>query len=554
MAKNSMKKLLLVMVMIILLCVLSSCSFSDLMSKGTGVTGDPDYQTWEKLSENGKLNKEGKYTSDAVHVTFARNGYVEAKFFRDPEMKDEITEGGCYLFPGDVIYYQAKTKPGSDQFYLYDHLDVIEYSDQNVRGSKLNWAHGDPDNIIIIPNEFTGTEVSVEPIGYFKKVTVRLEHPAYGGSVKYYANDEELIGDTAELYCGTVIKGELKAYSGWKLEVGENPTYIVTDDNNQTATFQRRRANEYFTEEESHKPTLKVEINSNLGTCKCVIETTGYLDEVSYNGNGIIIDNKKIATGEGIKLTFKNFAFDNDNNAARVKVVKTANSKEFTNYYYAVKGKETVYINLDKEVHYNNVYIVIDAVKAEPFVPISCENADIYVSFTDVSFESENENGILEPGEYATADRKIAVSIVPHKGFILSGQHLTEKNEYYRVMSFNEYNKYVEEAIRTELKKMCTIHLDSNDDYGIVGFKVDDHPCTGDIEIMEGKNLTILYTLSNDDYVIDEPRNIIDQGNVFDPDRFKKYEKTIRIEADMDGRTIRRVDFITIKPKEKKVN
>ena len=91
MKKGTIKRIILAFLSVICLFLLSGCSFSDLMSWSTGVKEDPDYQTWEKLSEKGKLDEEGKYTSDAVHVTFAENSFLEVHYYKDPEMKDEIT-------------------------------------------------------------------------------------------------------------------------------------------------------------------------------------------------------------------------------------------------------------------------------------------------------------------------------------------------------------------------------------------------------------------------------------------------------------------------------
>ena len=104
MNKSFVKKVFLVVLAIGCLLLLSGCSFSDLMSKGTGIAKDPDYQTWEKLTETGKLNEEGKYTSDAVHVTFASNSFLDVHYYKDQEHQNEFDGASAYLLPGDMIY------------------------------------------------------------------------------------------------------------------------------------------------------------------------------------------------------------------------------------------------------------------------------------------------------------------------------------------------------------------------------------------------------------------------------------------------------------------
>ena len=160
------KKLLLVVCIASCLFLLSGCSFSDLMSWGTGVKGDPDYQTWEKLSESGKLDSEGKYAATAVHVTFSKNNFLDIHYFSNSDMTEEIPDTGCYLLPGDIIYYSVDTVRGSENIYYFDRLDIIEYDSDNNRGSALNWLITDSSSLLI-PYDYKGTEVSIEPAGHF---------------------------------------------------------------------------------------------------------------------------------------------------------------------------------------------------------------------------------------------------------------------------------------------------------------------------------------------------------------------------------------------------
>ena len=128
MHKSTIKRLLLVLISVLYLYVLSGCSFSDLMSKSTGITNDPDYQTWEKLNENGKLDSDGKYTSDAVHVSFASNSFLDAHYYRDQEHQNEFENDSAYLFPGDMIYAAVSPKKDSKDLYVFDRLIITEYT------------------------------------------------------------------------------------------------------------------------------------------------------------------------------------------------------------------------------------------------------------------------------------------------------------------------------------------------------------------------------------------------------------------------------------------
>lgn len=174
MEKKVRKKILLMVCFAACLLLLSGCSFSDLLSWGAGVKSDPDFQTWEKLSEKGKLDSDGQYTADAVHVTFSRNSFLEVHYFSDPDMKTEYPETGCYLLPGDSLYYSVKVAQSSEGIYSFDHLDVVEYDENNARMGLAVWNEsGSP--FLQIPYDYTGTEVSIEPVGHFGDRQINLQ-------------------------------------------------------------------------------------------------------------------------------------------------------------------------------------------------------------------------------------------------------------------------------------------------------------------------------------------------------------------------------------------
>ena len=167
MHKSIVKRLLLILIAVLCLYVLSGCSFSDVMSKSTGITNDPDYQTWEKLNESGKLDSDGKYTSDAVHVSFASNSFLDVHYFRDQELQKEFENDSAYLFPGDMVYASVSPKKDSRDLYIFDRLVITEYTSENERGDKLNWLVSGSETALMVPYDYKGTEVAVEPSGHF---------------------------------------------------------------------------------------------------------------------------------------------------------------------------------------------------------------------------------------------------------------------------------------------------------------------------------------------------------------------------------------------------
>ena len=547
--RRTYKKILLVLMAAAVLFLLSACSFSDMMSWGTGVKEDPDYQTWEKLSENGKLDEEGIYTADAVHVTFAESSFFDMKYYRDPELQEELSADGCYLFPGDMIYSTSSLRNDVGNYYAFDHLDVVEYSADNVRGGKLDWKYQDNPTVLMIPYNYKGSEVAIEPVGHYKLITVILEQPEIGGVVHYSVNDQELTGETAELYKGAKIKGTLEEDTGWEMQLNQNPSYVVTEEENQIVTFEGKRANEFFSEVDDHKPAMKVELNRNLKSCRMTIETDGYSKKDITAGNGgVVIENQQIGTKNGIHVTFSHFDLENGKNAVRLVVLKKTENTEYKEIHYANEANNSIQIDFEYEVTYKNITLTAEAVEAFEFQPVTDDNAEIIAKFCDQELDNKKKDIPLTAGTLSTKDRQINVQIIPHDTYSMIGS-FTNEGTYHRQMRFDEYDRFVKEALQNQMKKVCTIQLDANDPYGTVVYKVDGKEATGEQKILEGKSITINYTLTNDKYRIDEDRNIFDQINVFDAGRFEKYEKTITIDRSMDGQTLNRESFIKISEK-----
>ena len=543
------KRILLALSLALCLLLLSGCSFSDLMSWGTGVKQDPDYQTWEKLSENGKLDKDGKYTADAVHVTFAKSSFFDMKYYRDPEMKDELSVDSCYLLPGDLIYCTATVRGDAVNYYVFDHLDVIEYSTDNVRGNKLDWKYQNNGSALMIPFDYKGIEVSIEPIGQYKLITVQLEQPRIGGHVTYSFNGQELTGETADLYRGAKVKGSLEADTGWEPQLNKDPVYTVTEEENQIITFEGKRASDFFVESENHKPLLRLEANANLKSCRMTIEANGYTaKDLTSDKGGLIFENQRIGTGNGIKLSFNHFDLEDGKNAVRVTVVKKTENTEYREIHYANEANSSIQIDFEYEVTYSNVSLNVEAVNAMVFPSITDEAVIIDARFCDLTLDNKEKNTPLVAGVLGTNDRQIEVKIIPNSGYVLIGSFVND-GIYLRRMRFDEYDRFVKEVLQNQLKKVCVITLDANDPYGNVIYRIDGQEVSGQVEIVEGRSITISYTLKDEKYEINEDRNIFDQINVFDGERFAKYEKTISVDRSMDGQTLTRESFIKLREK-----
>ena len=553
MNKSVAKKMFLVLLMILFLFLVSGCSFSDLMSWGTGVSKDPDYMTWEKLSEQGKLDEEGRFTAETVRVSFAKNSFLDIKYYRDAELKNEIADDVCTLVPGDIIYSTVNIKSNAESIYVFDHFDIVEYSDEDVRGKTLDWNYGDEGTAILIPFDYKGTEVAVEPVGHLKMITVRLEQPGAGGQITYSVGGQELTGETADLYCGARIKGVFHADAGWDSTLGEQQYYTVTDQPDQTVVFNGVSANKIFSEQDAHKPALTLELNGNLRSCLTAVEADGFTVSNLQASSGTPVKDQKIGTGSGLVFSFKRADdLSKGNNAVQISVTKKTPNTEYREIHYATEEQNAVRIRFERDIDYLSVFVKVEAVNAAAFAPVKDESADIIARFNDLELDDLNDQAVLTAGTLSTPRRTMMLEIIPRPGYEIAGSFVSD-GKYARQIWFSEYDQVVKEVLSNQLKKKCRLILVTDDPYGTVEYKIDGNIVSGEIEVLEGKDILISYTLKNDaEYEITETRNIFDQLNVFDGDRFKRYEKSFKVERKLDGKTITREDLINGREKVKK--
>lgn len=179
----------------VLACALSALTLSactetdDFILRQSGVIPEEDYQKYIELRESGLLDLDGQYIAPAmtaepspepegIHVTFAKNAYMEVEYYLDAELSQPVNLKECYLKPGDCIYSAepACKHPVTDK-YSFDHFSVYAYDEAGKKGEELFWSDEDaesPHMVLRIPADYEGTEISVVPLGKYEKRMVKL--------------------------------------------------------------------------------------------------------------------------------------------------------------------------------------------------------------------------------------------------------------------------------------------------------------------------------------------------------------------------------------------
>lgn len=194
--------LVIILVLFLTLLCLSSCSVQELLASFTGVNDDNDYKEWKRLEASGQLDENGEYTKDAVHVTMGTNAFLEIAYFTDSEMQDPITGSSLYMVPGNCVYAKVeKVKNPYTDRYRFKGFRIMEYDKNGNRLGELNWYNGSDDLLFMLPSDFKGTDIGIEPVGEYLERNIRFceqvankELPPVGS--RWEVNNKRITGET----------------------------------------------------------------------------------------------------------------------------------------------------------------------------------------------------------------------------------------------------------------------------------------------------------------------------------------------------------------------
>lgn len=210
-------------VIICLVFLLSGCSAVESIALRASVPAE-DYQEYAALRDSGQLDQDGQYIvpqldeagelepgESGIHVTFAKNAYLDIPYYLDPELKQEASEDECTLQPGDCLYYDPKNIVCDHPHtlnYGFDRFAVFEYTGDGKRGKELSWGveNAEPGVVLRIPEDYEGTELSVVPLGRYENRTLEFSDYYIDGSDQqreltgtWIVNDEQITKSSMDI-------------------------------------------------------------------------------------------------------------------------------------------------------------------------------------------------------------------------------------------------------------------------------------------------------------------------------------------------------------------
>jgi hypothetical protein len=345
-------------------------------------------------------------------------------------------------------------------------------------------------------------------------------------------------------------------WEGWIRKVPDGTTYKATEDLNQTSTVildnTKIEVDNVFNEKDTHKPNLTVVLNKSVGTAIDVsVSPSGNTNsDIKYQDTALKNNYKKefgkIGTEKGVAISFSN---DSVRSGQALKIVTNKiyqDSKETvqeTKYVTQIPTTEKFDIYSDKEIATSNVYyedieITVSLVDVITYEPKNIDNATI-------SLEYKDTETLLKAGDLIDDDREVVVRITPDNGYYLSGSKNISDGVYENTMTFKKYTSDIDKILGKDhqIKKIYTITLNDEDNYGKVTYKLNGTEVSGSIKVKEGDKLEIGYEITDNNYEVDN-------SGIFSFTKNKnKKSITITISSDHNGKTINRADYIDVKKK-----
>lgn len=579
-----------------IVCVLglSGCEAAEnFILKQAGVLSDEEYQTYLELKNSGQLDEEGYYKSPEleeydpegkVHVTFAKNAYIEVEYYLDPALTLPV-EVPCYLNPGECIYARvADPEHPFSSYYRFDTFCVYEYDEENHKGKELLWVKERKESytVLQIPEDYKGREVSVEPLGRYEKRTLELEDYYIDADGQrqdtfgvWLVNGERIYDGKTEVSPVEALEVEFQ-YDAEKYEyVSSGPESFYHEDG--VVQFETVYANDELDsfsvelqqlESERNKPFLSVVMKDSVKDVDIGISASDIQrDNLNYEDgwkdtwlpewmanlvgqSDRIIFEDKVGTRKGITFRITDSGLRAEEALKLEITIRDSEGNQRNSVRYITKAATEEKIDLfegngrmNPAAIYEEVMVIVSRVEKETYLPQAVENADILVELADVT-----ESYVLKEGDILDGARSIKITIAPKRGYYIGD---SGTNIYSDTMKYSEWKKDCSKILEKHpVKKILYVTLDTADAHGECVYKLDGNEVSGKVELREGQKLVLEYTLTDSDYRIVRkvnPGGIV--GNIF----HKNTESVdISVSEELDGKTVRCSDYITVEEKGEK--
>lgn len=563
-----------------ILLVLSGCAqirekAEQLMWEKSGVTEDITYIQYQQMEAAGALDQNGLYRSaeletyekrqikpGTVHVSFARNDFLRFDYYQDEAFSQTLETTDCWLNPGEAVFAGEPelTNPNS-KLYRFSEFVIMELDDKGSVKGLLQRVKTIPGEVYRIPDDFTGTDISIIPIGEYLDRTVKLsavsvapdgsrtalENGSWEINGKHYGNVSVKLNPMESYH----INYDYGPYREKLYFSGSTPESYWENSRESTVTFLAEPSdNEYMEFEVRLHPYSRMTITNGV-TYQNVVDS--FLDgAASIFGNKSVIETRNIITLIQVNGLTKGNNFSDtevdipelragDEVLIRVpaelklisedlKDLTSSESDAGRDYRFLIPDSETMHYHLSVTQRNSNR----DGVFHETIL----DNAE---------FEVISSTGIryTEGSELPAENEKVTVKITPNKDYCVYGKNVKD-NIYQDEMKYSELAAHISEIIESHpVKPGIMVTMDTDDEFGECVFWTGTQRLSGTVMLREGQDFQFDYLLDPEAgyeiYLTPEERMM--GIEVWSP---YASSRSLDVTESLQGKTLRCRDFVTI--------
>ena len=331
---------------------------------------------------------------------------------------------------------------------------------------------------------------------------------------------------------------------------------ITTNCDQMSEALESRSQEEYIYTlmvSSEHMPTFNLVLNKSIGTYTRFAVVTADMSKQDLQYVDGIFKSEHVAVNQIVSLKNGIQIKVEDNNlgaqeAYKFVITKTdKDNKVTTDTKYIVADSKQNFVEvigepIDSKTYYKDITVSISKTNAEIYRTKTVGNGTITLKAVD--------NGQVIPSETVVdGERKVLVTINPYAGYYVAGNKDISGDSYMKEMTYAEYSKNLGNILeQNPIKNYIDLTLDVEDPYGICTFLVDGKATSGTVKLKHHQKLVISYKITNDDYQLAyESEGWLDWTNAFK--NKKEAEENIELKDSLDGATLNRSTYFTVKKK-----
>lgn len=547
------------------------------MWESSGAADEMAYIQYQQMESANALNADGFYQSEqfeeqkrslmakpsgTIHVSFAKNEFLQVEYYRDASMSEPLEAYNCWLNPGDAIFTSVPVVMNQrNEFYQFSEFRVYEIDENRNNRKLLAIAKDLPGLLYQIPDDFSGIDLVIIPLGEYQDHTINMK------AVYAHADGTETLLENGVWS----ING--KAHGNGSVDLNPMGSYRIVYDygSYQDRWYMDRSEPDYYWEKSSDATvTFLLEPGDNtINELKVKLHPYGSLTIE----NGIGFQNVMDSLLDGAANIFGNKSIIETQNIIdllQVNGITQINNFSDTEIQIPkIRVGDEILLRLPADLKANAEGLTLpastlkDGIREYRFLIPDAENMNFRLSVSRRNSDADGvfhsvyvEHGtlsVLDPtgipyrdgSELPEESERVTVMITPEENYCIYGKNV-KNNVYQAEMKYSSFESDLPSILMSHsIRPGIMVTIDTEDELGNCVFWSGTEMLSGNVMLREGQDLQFDYLLNTDaEYEIiltpEEKKEII---NVWSP---YAASRELDVTESMQGMVLRCRDFITL--------